>query len=893
VHKVWRIVWRLLAVFTHRRDDQELDLELEAHRALLVDEYLRRGMSAGDAHRAAQLTLGNASELREAHREIRGAPFLEELVRDLGYALRGFRRQPGFTAIAIVTLAVGIGANAAVFSIVHGVLMRPLAYEDPDGLLSLTRGGRRTPAEAPPARWISLRRWEALKEARTFDAGVYRPAYEDVILGGREPEVLRAGRFSANVLGILGVHPIHGRRFRPEEDVDGAAPVVLISERLWARRFKADPSIVGRTINLASVSHTVVGILPDRFQFPARDIDVWFPQPANASFLARQFLACCSPLMGVARLRPGATRGEADAELSVLNARYEPPNQRRVDAGAAVFAPLKDHIVGPVDTMLWMLLAAVGFVLLIACANVATLLMARATARTREFALRAALGAGRARLVRQLVTESLLLSATGGALGLAVADIGVRAVATMTLFELPRAHELGLNGTVLLWTTAIACATGVLFGTFPSLRLLTPAVIERLRQNGATEADAQQGRGLVRVGTRGALVVVQVALSLVLLIGAALMAQTITGLARVNLGFPSSGLLTMRVPLPLATYDTGEKRSRFFDELVTRVNAIPGVRGATITRAMPTTGGLGTNLQIESQRIPDPGHLGLMLHSVVPGYFEVLGQALKQGRTFAERDNVLGAPPVAMVNEAFARKFWPAYPSGATPVGERLFIPILPKSSASMEIVGVVADVRHSGPTRGADPQVYIPDSVYPPQVAYLALRTDGDPRRAVDAIRAQVRAIDPNQSISDIRTMDEILERATGQRHLAARVLGLFAAAALLLAVIGLYGVMAYSVAQRTQEIGIRRALGAGHREVLWMVVGQGLRVTLIGIACGLAGAYASTRLLESLLFDVSTTDAITFIAVPTVFVVVSVSASLIPAGRAARIDPARALRV
>jgi putative ABC transport system permease protein len=886
-----RIVSRLIALFRHRQDDHDLDQELDAHLSLLVDEHRRRGLSEADARRGARVTLGGTTQLREGHREVRGVPLLEELVRDLRYAVRGFRRQPGFTAIAVMTLAIGIGANAAVFSIVNGVLMRPLAYLDPERLMSVARSGGVERGWGPPVRWISLRRWEAIRDARSFDVGVYRPSFEDVILGGREPEVLRAGRFSANVLSILRVQPIVGRIFRREEDADGAAPVVLISERLWQRRFAGDRSIVGQTISVGSVPYTVVGILPDGFQFPVRDIDVWFPQPANAPVVARQYYGCCSPLMGVARLRSGVTRQQADAELSVLNARYEPAGQRRVDAGPAVLAPLKEDIVGRVDTMLWMLLAAVGFVLLIACANVATLLMARATSRAREFAVRSALGAGRGRLTRQLVTESLVLSLTGGALGLAVAYAGVRAVSTMTLFELPRAHELGVSGTVLLWTTAIACATGVLFGTFPSLQLLKPSVIERLRQNGATETDVRRGRRLVGVGTRGALVVVQVALSLVLLIGAALMAQTVARLARVDLGFPSVGLLTMRVPLPVTTYDTVEKRSRFFDDLVTRVNDIPGVEGATIVRALPTTGGLATNLQIEGQRIPDPGHVGQMLQTVVPGYFEVLGLALKHGRTFEARDNAGGAPQVAVVNEAFARRFWPAYPSGATPVGARLEVPILP--SPSLEIVGVVADVRHGGPTREADPQVYIPDLLYSPQVAFLALRAEGDPLRTVDAIRAQVRAIDPNQSITDVKMMDEILERATGQQHLAARVLGLFAATALLLAVIGLYGVMAYSVAQRTQEIGLRRALGAGHREVLWMIVGQGLRVTLIGIVCGVAGAYACTRLLESLLFDVSTTDAWTFVVVPAVFVVVALLASLIPAGRAIRIDPVGALRV
>jgi predicted permease len=383
-----------------------------------------------------------------------------------------------------------------------------------------------------------------------------------------------------------------------------------------------------------------------------------------------------------------------------------------------------------------------------------------------------------------------------------------------------------------------------------------------------------------------------VALSLVLFIGAALMAQTITRLASVDLGFPSGGLLTMRVPLPVSTYDTVEKRARFFAELVQRVKAMPGVRGVTITRSLPTAGAvLATNLQIVSKPIPDPGHVGQLLHTVVPGYFEVIGQTLKQGRVFEPRDNVGGAPPVAIVNETFARTHWPSYPSAGTPVGDRLQIPILPVGP--LDIIGVVADVRHGGPSRDASPQVYIPDRLYSPQTAFLALRAADNPMRIVDAIRAEVRALDPNQSLTDVRMMDSILERAVGQQHLVARVLGLFAVAAVLLAVIGLYGVMAYSVAQRTQEIGIRRALGAGHREVLWMVIRQGLRVTLIGIACGVAGAYASTRLLDSLLFGVSARDTVTFVAAPVLFVIVAMLASLVPAARAVRIDPVGALRV
>jgi predicted permease len=584
------------------------------------------------------------------------------------------------------------------------------------------------------------------------------------------------------------------------------------------------------------------------------------------------------------------TKARADAELAVLNAAYEPAGQRRIDAGPAILSPLKDSLVGRVNTMLWMLMAAVGLVLLIACANVATLLMARATAREREFALRSALGAGRSRLTRQLVTESLVLSVTGGALGLIVAVVGVRAVAAMTLFDLPRAHEIGVDMTVLLWTTAIVFVAAVVFGTFPSLRLLTPTVIDRLRQHNAGDRDV--GRVVLGMSTRGALVVIQVALSLILLIGATLMARSMARLARVDIGFPTTGLLTVRVPLPVTTYDTAEKRSRFFDQLVMRVQAIPGVRGATVVRSLPTAGAvLGTNLQIASQPIADPGRLGQLVHTVTPGYFEVVGQRVTQGRPFETRDNAAGAPGVVIVNEAFARKYWPSYPSLPTPLGDHLTIPVV--TTQPLEIVGVVADARQSGPTRDPELQIYIPDRLYPPQIAFLALRAEGDPMRTVDAIRATVRAIDPNQSITDVQMMDALLERATGQQHLAARVLGLFAGTALVLAVIGLYGVMAYSVAQRTQEIGIRRAFGAGHREVLWMIVGQGLRVTLIGIALGVVGAYAGTRLLASLLFEVSTTDALTFAVVPLVFVLVALCASLVPALRALRIDPAGALRL
>jgi predicted permease len=878
-----RIVSRVIAFFRDGHHDRELDEELDTHRALLVDSYRRRGLSDAEAERAARVALGSAAQLRDAHRDVRGLPLADTFVRDFRYALRGCRRQPGFTAIAVLTLAIGIGANAAVFSVVHAVLMQPLPYSDPDALVSVTRS--RTGIF-----WISLRRWEAMREARSFDAGVYRPAPEDVILAGRNPEALRGARMSANVLDILGVRPMVGRAFRSDEDVDGAPPVALISERLWARRFARSRSIIGTSITMNSAPFTIIGVLPATFQFPLREIDIWFPRPSAAAFLEPQFQACCAPLLGIARLRNGFTREQAAAELSVLNQRYE-SGTRRVDAGPAGLTPLKDDLVGRVDTMLWMLMAAVGFVLLIACANVATLLMARATSRTREFAIRAALGAERWRVLQQLVTESLVLTAVGGGLGLALATGGVHAVATMRLVDLPRAGEIAVNGTVLLWTIGVACATALLFGTFPSLQLLRPNVMDRLRQSGASTPDSPRRYRLVGVGTRGALAIVQVALSLILLIGAGLMTQTLARLSRVDLGFPSAGLLTMRVPLPVATYNSVDKRAAFFEQLVQRVNGLPGVRGATVVRAMPTTRGLAMNFQIDSQRIPDPGHVEQWVQTVTPGYFEAIRLPLKRGRTFEPRDNKRGAPPVAVVNERFARKYWPSYPSVSAPLGERLFLPVISTKSL-IEIVGVVADVRHDGLTKEPSPQIYVPDRLYSAQNAFLALRTDGNSLGTIEAVRAEVRALDPNQSVTDINTMDDLLERSAGQQHLTARVLGAFAAIALALALIGLYGVLSYSVTQRTQEIGIRRVLGAGHREVIWIVLGLSLRVTLVGLGLGLAGAYAWTNLLKSLLFDVSATDGVTFLGAPVAFVAVALLASLPPVWRASRVDPTVILR-
>jgi putative ABC transport system permease protein len=467
----------------------------------------------------------------------------------------------------------------------------------------------------------------------------------------------------------------------------------------------------------------------------------------------------------------------------------------------------------------------------------------------------------------------------------------------MTIFELPRVDEIRMSGVVLAFTVGLSIATGVVFGTVPALQILRPGVIDRLRQSGPGDPGALWRCKTFGLRTRGMLVVGQVALSMVLLIGAALMMKSLTRLASVNPGFRPDGLLTMRIPLPPAPYDTPEKRARFLEETVSRVEALPGVRGAAVARSLPmTTGGLATNIQVVGFEIAEPGHLAVGVQSITPGYFKVLGINLKRGREFVARDNAPGAPPVAIINETLARRVWPGYPSALDPLGQRLLVPILRPQIAGngpLEIVGVAADVRELGPMRAPNPQFYLPNILYPPQTAYLAVRTSGDASTAAAAIRAEVQAIDPGQSVADIRLMDEVSEAFVGQRHLAARLLNLFAGAAVLLVVVGIYGVLAYSVALRTTEIGIRRALGANRDDILVLVLGQVARFTLIGVVCGLAGAFVVTRLLETLLFEVSATDPSTFVGVAVVFVVVALIAGLIPAWRAVRIDPMSVLRV
>jgi putative ABC transport system permease protein len=808
---------------------------------------------------------------------------LDTIWRDAGYALRSMRQNPAFAATAILTLALAIGGNTAMFTVIRAVLLKPLQYPDPDRLVNLSGG-------ATPTRFR-----ETQAGARSFtELGAFTGEENITLSGGAEPEVLKGERVSAAFLRILGVEPVLGRGFRPEEDSAGGAPVAMISSELWRRRFSADPQIVGRTATLASTAYTIIGVLPLRFQFPVPGVDVWMTAPTEWPLMSAKSRVD-SPFRSVfGRLKPGFNLEQAGAELKVLRRQYALGHPDMLDAKPKTpveVTPMKDHLVADVRSMLWTLFGAVGFVLLIACSNVASLLLARATGRAREFALRSALGAARKRLIGQLLVESVLLSLSGGILGVLLAAWILRAIPLITSFDLPRAGEIHLDWMVLGFAAALSLATGVLFGLAPSIGASRPDLIQVLRAGGEAANQAAPKGILTGLNVRGLLLIGQVALSIVLLIGAALLIQSVSNLRGIDVGFNPSHLLTMQVPLPPLRYDTNQKRASFFQDLVRRAGSLPGVQGAAAAMFLPMMGYAGTPVQDASKPpLLLNERLIATIWTTTPGYFRTLGIPLRRGRDFTERDTA-DAQRVAIIDEVLARRFWPAYPAGVDPVGQRLLIGGVNKKPA--EIVGIVAHV-HEQLENGAWPEsVYVSLAQNAPPFAMLAIRTLGDPLRFTKAVREQVQALDHDQPITLVRTMDDLVEEQVGQRRLLVILLGSFAGVAVLLAVIGIYGIIAYSVVQRTQEMGIRRALGAQPSDILGLVLGQGFRLALAGVAVGVAGALGLTRLLKTLLFHVTATDPATFAAVALLFLFVAFAASYIPARRATRIDPIAALRV
>jgi putative ABC transport system permease protein len=821
--------------------------------------------------------------------------FLDSIQLDIRYSFRTMRKSPTFTLTVALLLAIGIGGNTAMFTVIRSVLLKPLAYRDPDHLVRLSLEDAH---ESKRDGAFSLKRLEEMRlSAKSFSGiGAFLKLPENVSLSGNgEPEALEGARVSANFLGILNVKPLVGRSFLAEEDVPDGPPVAMISANLWRRRFRGDPQIVGKSAALNALPYTIIGVLPEGFTFPFAGTDVWFTRPAEWSVVPGG--AWLTILDGFARLKTNVSLLQAQAELDVLNQQYVLANPDRLDAGTSVsirVASLKDQFVANVGPTLWMLFGASGFILLISCANVAALLLARAISRSREFAVRAAVGAARGRLVRQLLAESMVLAVGAGCIGVLLAECTLYAIEHFGVPNLPRVAEIRLDGIVLGFNAVLSIATGVLFGLFPSLQASRRDLAAELRESGAGAGRGSSWpRKVFGLNAHGLLVVIQISLSIVLLIGAMLLIKSFVRLRSIDTGFQSANLLTGQVALPQTRYDTNQKKATFFRELVGRLESVPGVRSAAVALSLPTTKGwLGTNAMIEGRPVSDDDD-GLMarFQSVSPGYFRTLGIPLLRGREFVAWDNSLGAKPAVIINESFALQFWPSYPRGQDPVGQHMWDGI--DKTGGVEIVGIVADIHEEGFTAVPVPEFYVPTVVHAPQTAYLAVRTESDPLLFVNAVRSQVRAIDEDQPVSKIRTMDDVLEATLGQRRLTMLLLGSLASVALLLAVVGMYGVIAYSVAQRTQEVGIRRALGAQQGDILRLVLTEGLGLSTVGLGFGVGGAFALARFVKSLLFHVSATDPGTFISIVLFFLVVAFIASYIPARRAAQLDPATALRM
>ncbi len=871
---------RLKALFRQRADERELEEELDAHLRLLTERYMRQGMSANEAQNTAKRQFGRITRMKEDLREQRTVLFFENILQDCRYALRQLRKSPVFSLTATLTLALGIGANTAVFSIVHAVLLRPLPFKDSGKLVVVWE-------QNPHRGWYhnivsaaNFKDWR--RENHVFaDMALVDPFLTFNLTGHGEPVEVAAEQVTPNLFSVLGVQPLYGRTFLPEEGRPGSARVVILGHALWQRRYGGDRSIVGKQISLNSENYTVIGIMPTGFSdVYSRSLDanaqIWISalDLSNPVRTAHNYVA-------IARLRQGVTFRQAQAQMNTIAAGLEKQYPDNKDWGVALVG-LHDEVVGDSRPALLILLAAVALVLLIVCVNLANLLLARGVARLRELAVRKALGANRRRLITQLLTENLLLSAVGALLGLWIASLGTKGLIAIAPLDTPGIETAGVNLAVLCYVAAVALLTAMLFGLLPAIGISNSDLSSSLKESGrGSTAGSSAGK------VRRLLVSAEFALALVLVVSAGLMVKTLLYMGHINVGFQPDHVLTMRVPLNDVKYNE-QQQADFYHTLLARLSTMPGIRYATVSRGVPFFGWAGQGFVTgENPHPPDADMPDANYLAIGPQYFKVLRVPLVQGRAFADRDTD-SALHVAIVNEALARQQWP----GQNAIGKRIKIPW--GNAPWLTVVGVAASVRTQGPEQPFLPEIYVPYTQHPWLLTprQLLIRTDGNPLSIVPAVRHVIRELDPNQPISDIQTLDAVASQPLALRHFLTYLLGGFAFLALLLAAIGVYGVMAYSVAQRMREIGIRMALGAERDQVLGIVLKDGVRLGVLGIVIGLAGAIGATRLLSSQLYGVRATDPWTFSAVSILLTAVAAAAAYIPARRAARVDPIAVLR-
>jgi putative ABC transport system permease protein len=887
-----RPAWRRYVRFWGPNVDADVDDELRFHLDMRARDYETLGLASDDARRAAAERFGDIHGIgdalrdhdrrRERHRQRR--EYMSDLGNDLRYGLRAFTRAPAFSSVALITLALGIGATTAIFSVVNAVILRPLPYPEPDRIVQVWMDNRRTGLDEDLhsfPNYADLRDQNGVfsNMAAYFTSGYNLTA--GCSESDCEPQRVAALFSTADLFKVLRVSPVMGRAFTAEEETSGRDGVVIISHGLWTRLFAADRNVLGRIVRLNGRERTIIGVLPPGFTFPNRDTDIWVPLALDPD--ERQQRSSFG-FWSVARLRAGVDFPRAVSDLNALGRRLEQQFPTNKDLGVYL-VPLPEQVVGrTLRTSLWVMMAAVGAVLLIACANVANLMLSRAAVREREMSVRVALGAARTRLIRQLLTESILLSVVGSALGTGLAWVGLRVLTGLAPRDIPRLDQIRIDPVVLGVALGLAVVTGIAFGLAPALQSSRAAVGGALREaiRGGTG-----GRRAQRL--RRTLVAAQIALVVILLTGAGLLIRSFMHLQRVDLGFRPDNLLTMRFSMPGAKYPTPQTRAAFQATLLERARQVPGVQGAAFISdiflsATPTS----TTMTIDGREMtPEEQNIEVPLDAVSPDYFRVMGIPLRRGRTFTAADN-LDAPQVVIINESMARRFWP----NEDALGKRFRYGGAQSTAPLMTVVGIVGDMRRTGFDAPVRYETFRPHTQWVVGSLTLVARTAGDPLAMVAPLRAQFRSIDPEQPVFEIASMDQLLSSMVAQRRFSMALLGTFAALALVLGVVGVYGVTSYLVAQRTREVGVRLALGAQPLQVVGMVVRQGMVVAAVGLATGLVGAVVAGRFMTGLLYGVRPFDIATLIGVTTVIGLATLVANWVPALRAAHVDPLTALR-
>ena len=866
--------------------ERDMDRELRFHLEMEIEENVRRGMTLPEARREALVRFGGVEKFKEECRDVRGAPLAESLLQDVRYGARILFRNPGFTLVAVLTLGLGIGANTAIFSVIYGVLMRPLPYKDGNQLVIVQQ-------QAPLAHVLNVpfsvkEVQDYREENQTLDAVVEHHSMSFTLLGGQEPQRVQTGVVSANFFDVLGVKPLLGRTFVAADDEHGSDAVIVLSYQYWRQSHGGDPSIVGRTFQMNNRPHTVIGVLPPIPQYP-NEQDVYMPTSHCPTRSSEQFMSNRNArMMSVfGRLKPGVPLAQAQADLSTLasNLQKQYPDSYPANRGyAASVVPLQDELTRRAKPTFLILLGTAGLVLLIACANVANLTLARLMRREREMAIRAALGAGRSRLIRQLLTESVLLSFAGGVLGLVLAAGGLQLLVSFAARFTTRASEIRIDGFVLLFTLLVSVATGLIFGLMPAFssdRNLTGAL---------KEGGGRSSAGLQRQRVRNLLIVAQVGVSFILLIWAGLMLRSLIKLQHVNPGFDPERVLAMRISPNWSKFNTNEETLALLLRILDKARSEPGVLSAALGSTFPlnqlgiTNGPFNRGFQIEGRPIPDGELLPQAdFRTASTDYFETVRQPLVRGRTFSEGDKDK-ALPVAVINQSTVRHRW----GDEDPIGRRLSFD---RGQTWLTVVGVVGDVRQYGLDREPPDEIYIPLA----QAQFggnLLVRTAADPMSIAKLMREAVYEVDSDTAVDRVQTLEQVRNDAVASPRLTAILLAMFAGLALVITAAGIAGVMALSVNQRTHELGVRLALGATPGKVLRMVMREGMSFVLVGLSVGLVGALLLGRLMSALLFAVEPTDPITFLAVASVLIGVAAAACFVPARRVTSIDPMLALR-